>query len=109
MSRKVNEDKLCTAFYQCMDFLNFDQKKYERFMHTLASNNLSGWLSLQNAIATNNADSFAKILNELIRSNSKGVYNVSLGKKVYLDKILNWLNYYNTNELNKVKFKKKIL
>ena len=64
MSRKVNEDKLCTAFYQCMDFLNFDQKKYERFMHSLASNNLSGWLSLQNAIATNNADSFAKILNQ---------------------------------------------
>ena len=29
------------------------------------------------------------------------------GKKVYLDRILNWLNYYNTNKINKVEFKKK--
>ena len=50
---------------------------------------------------------FVKILNKLIRLNSKGVYNVSLGKKVYLDKILNWLNYYNTNKVKRVKFKKK--
>ncbi len=53
------------------------------------------------------ASMFVKILNKLIRLNSKGVYNVSLGKKVYLDKILNWLNYYNTNKVKRVKFKKK--
>ena len=53
------------------------------------------------------ASMFAKILNKLIRLNSKGLYNVSFGKKVYLDRILNWLNYYNTNKINKVEFKKK--
>lgn len=49
---------------------------------------------------------FVKILNKLIRLNSKGIYNVSFGKKVFLDKILNWLNYYNTNKVKIVEFKK---
>ena len=50
---------------------------------------------------------FAKILNKLIRFNSLGIYNVSIGNKVYLDRLANWLNYYNTNKVNKVIFKKK--
>lgn len=53
------------------------------------------------------APMFAKILNKLIRFNSLGIYNVSIGKKVYLDRLANWLNYYNTNKVNKVIFKKK--
>jgi len=64
MTRKVNEDKLCSAFYQSMDFLNLDQKKYERFLHLLASNKLTGWNTLENAVATGNGDSFTKILSE---------------------------------------------
>ena len=53
------------------------------------------------------ASMFAKILNKLIRYNSLGIYNVSIGKKVYLDRLVNWLNYYNTKKVNKVIFKKK--
>jgi hypothetical protein len=64
MTRKVNEDKLCSAFYQSMDFLNFDQKKYERFLHLLASNKLTGWNTLENAIATGNGDTFTQTLSE---------------------------------------------
>ena len=64
MTRKVNEDKLCSAFYQSMDFLNFDEKKYKRFLHSLARNKLTGWKTLENAIATGNQNSFGNTLNE---------------------------------------------
>ena len=49
---------------------------------------------------------FVKILSKMIQKKSTGVYNVSFGKKVYLDKILNWLNYYNTKPLREMIYKK---
>jgi hypothetical protein len=64
MTRKVNEDKLCSAFYQSMDFLNFDEKKYKRFLHSLARNKLTGWKTLENAIAKVNQNSFEQTLQE---------------------------------------------
>lgn len=64
MARSINEDKLCTAFYQSMDFLNFDQKKYQRFLKSLVINNISGWSTLQDAVANNSQDNFSNILNE---------------------------------------------
>ena len=48
---------------------------------------------------------FVKILSKMLQTNCTGIYNVSFGNKVYLDKILNWLNYYNTKPLNKVIYK----
>ena len=45
----------------------------------------------------------------MIQKKCIGVYNVSFGNKVYLDKILNWLNYYNTKPLEKVIYKKKLI
>ena len=48
---------------------------------------------------------FVKILSKMLQKNCTGIYNVSFGNKVYLDKILNWLNYYNTKPLNKVNYK----
>ena len=38
---------------------------------------------------------FVKIIDKLIVNKCVGIYNVSFGKKVYLDYILKWLNYYN--------------
>ena len=49
------------------------------------------------------ANQFSKIILKLIKTKAHGVYNVSLGKKVYLNKIVNWLNFYNTcNVVKKV-------
>ncbi len=48
---------------------------------------------------------FVKILSKMLQTNCTGIYNVSFGNKVYLDKILNWLNYYNTKPFNKVIYK----
>lgn len=50
---------------------------------------------------------FSKILEKLIHLNSTGIFNVSLGKKVYLNKLIEWLNYYNKNSFKKVDLPKK--
>jgi dTDP-4-dehydrorhamnose reductase len=41
---------------------------------------------------------FVKIFLALINNNLKGTYNVSLNKKIYINEILNWLNYKNINK-----------
>jgi nucleoside-diphosphate-sugar epimerase len=38
---------------------------------------------------------FSKVVERLIKKNITGVYNVSIGKKVYLKNLIEWLNYYN--------------
>ncbi len=40
-------------------------------------------------------DMFCEIVENLIVNNTYGIYNVSIGKKIYLKKITNWLNFYN--------------
>jgi nucleoside-diphosphate-sugar epimerase len=48
---------------------------------------------------------FSQIVLELIKENSFGTYNVSLGKKVYLNQLITWLNFYNPNKINIIKKK----
>ena len=43
-------------------------------------------------------EKLCEIILILIELNCKGVYNVSLGKKVYLNQIIKWLNNYNDNQ-----------
>ena len=45
----------------------------------------------------------------LIKKNKSGIFNVSIGKKVYLKKIVKWLNYYNLNKYKIMKISKKNL
>jgi len=40
-------------------------------------------------------NTFCKIVFLLIKKNKSGIFNVSIGKKIYLKKIIKWLNYYN--------------
>lgn len=42
---------------------------------------------------------FSKIVELLIKKDAYGIYNVSAGKKVYVYKIIKWLNYYNKKKL----------
>ena len=39
----------------------------------------------------------SQVISKLIKLNAKGTYNLSVGKKVYLDHIVQWLNYFNPN------------
>lgn len=41
---------------------------------------------------------FSKIISKLIEKESSGIFNVSIGKKVYLAKLTKWLNFYNRNQ-----------
>ena len=52
-------------------------------------------------------DKFCEIFKNIIKKNLSGVYNVSIGQKVYLNDLINWLNISNKKKLKKVKIKKK--
>ena len=41
---------------------------------------------------------FSEIVLKLIKKNAYGIYNVSIGKKIYLKNIIKWLNFYNPNK-----------
>lgn len=45
---------------------------------------------------------FCEIVEKLIKVRAFGTYNISLGKKVYLDKLVKWLNEFNDHQ-NKLK------
>ena len=44
---------------------------------------------------------FCEILEKSIKFNLNGVFNISIGKKIYLNDIIEWLNHYNPNSLIK--------
>ncbi len=46
---------------------------------------------------------FCKIVFKLIYIDAKGTFNVSIGKKVFLSQLNNWLNFYNKNRSKLVK------
>ena len=41
---------------------------------------------------------FVRIVFLLIKKNIFGIFNVSMGKKVFLNELVGWLNHYNTNK-----------
>ena len=48
---------------------------------------------------------FCEIIHALIIKDSYGVFNVSIGKKIYIHKIIKWLNYYNHNQVKLINIK----
>lgn len=42
---------------------------------------------------------FNQIVYELIKKDSFGVFNISLGKKIYINQLIAWLNFYNTKKI----------
>ena len=40
-----------------------------------------------------------EIINISIKKKIYGIYNLSLGKKIYLDTLIKWLNFYNNKEI----------
>ena len=43
---------------------------------------------------------------ELIKKNAFGTYNLSSSKKIFLNEIVNWLNFYNKKKIIKILPKK---
>ena len=46
-----------------------------------------------------------EIIYLLIKNNSYGVYNVSIGKKIYIRRIVKWLNFHNHNKVKYINIK----
>ena len=42
---------------------------------------------------------FNQIIYELIKKDSFGIFNISLGKKIYINQLIAWLNFYNTKKI----------
>ena len=49
---------------------------------------------------------FCEIVEKLITKEVAGVYNVSIGQKVYLTKLINWLNLFNKNKYKSINIPK---
>lgn len=49
----------------------------------------------------------SEIIFKLIQKNSYGIFNVSTGKKIYLNKIVKWLNYHNKYNTTVIPLEKK--
>ena len=45
---------------------------------------------------------FCEIVEKLVTKEVAGVYNVSIGQKVYLNKLINWLNLFNKNKYKSI-------
>ena len=41
---------------------------------------------------------FSEIIRKLLNTNSHGVYNISIGKKIFLKDLVKWLNFHNKNK-----------
>jgi len=49
---------------------------------------------------------FCEMVFNLLKYNAKGIYNVSIGKKIYLNELVGWLNFYNRRKTTKIEIKK---
>ena len=52
-------------------------------------------------------DKFCQIFKNILQKKLLGVYNVSIGQKVYLNDLLNWLNKFNKKKVTRIKINKK--
>jgi len=52
---------------------------------------------------------FNQIVYELIKKNSFGVFNISLGKKIYINQLIAWLNFYNTKKIKVININKSFI
>ena len=109
----------------------FNKNKSTRKVHYTFIDNF--FLNIKKNIIFNNKNlykdfisikKFCEIVRKLVLKDANGIFNVSLGKKVYLKDIVSWLNFYNKNHnlvkeipnnfnkdcfyLNNLKLKKKI-
>ena len=85
-------------------FRNNNKKIYKTFIDSF-------FLNVQRGIIFNNEknykdflsiNKFGEIIEKLINKKVVGTYNVSLGQKVYLAKLVNWLNLFNKNKYQSI-------
>ena len=71
-------------------FIDIFYEKAKKGLIYNNKNNYKDFISIQK---------FCEIVNIIMRKNLKGTFNVSIGKKVYLNDLVSWLNYYNKRKI----------
>jgi nucleoside-diphosphate-sugar epimerase len=86
------------------NFKNKKRKLHKTFYDIFRENTKKGILIKNNKIYKDflSIYKFCEIVEKLIKARAFGIYNVSIGKKVYLDKLVKWLNEFNEHQ-NKLK------
>lgn len=78
---------------------NSKKKLHNTFIDIFFKNIKKGFIIRNNKVFKDFVSSkqLGQLISKLIKLNANGTYNLSMGKKVYLDSIIQWLNFYNTN------------
>ena len=88
--------------------INKSKNNYKKIHKTFID---SFFFNIQRGIIFNNEknykdflsiNKFCEIVERLITKEVAGVYNVSIGQKVYLTKLINWLNLFNKNKYKSI-------
>ena len=83
-------------------------KKYRKIHYTFID---TFFINIKKKIIFNNnhifkdfitMDKFSEILKKLIKVNAIGIFNISIGKKIYLKELVGWLNFYNKQKKIKI-------
>jgi len=88
------------------------KKKYRNVNRTFFDNYLDSLKDNKQVFYDNffkdfiSIEQFLKIFELILKKNLSGTFNVSLGSKVFISEILNWLNYRNKNKLKFISRKK---
>ena len=87
---------------------NHKNKLHQTFIDQFVKFIKKGYLFENNKIFKDfiSINKFCEIILNIISKNIVGTYNLSLGKKVYLNQLVQWLNIHNNKKITKLKIKK---
>mgnify|MGYP001161219896 CR=1 FL=1 len=76
---------------------NSKKKLHETFIDVFFKNIKKGFIIKNQKVFKDFVSSkkFGLLVSKLIKLNANGTYNLSIGKKIYLEQIVQWLNFYN--------------
>ena len=107
LKKLLKEKVLILRISNLVGIKNFNNKKrklYKTFIDIFLENTKKDIIIKNNRIYKDflSIYKFCEIVEKLIKVRAFGTYNISLGKKVYLDKLVKWLNKFNDHQ-NKLK------
>ena len=89
-------------------YKNHKNKLHQTFIDQFVKFIKKGYLFENNKIFKDfiSINKFCEIILNIISKNIVGTYNLSLGKKVYLNQLVQWLNIHNNKKITKLNIKK---
>ncbi len=119
-NKLITENKLKKILHDKLSILRLSnvigvRKKSKRRLHDTFVDNFFKNIKKGKVIKINNEykdflgiNQLVRILDKVIEKKLTGTYNVSIGKKIYLKEIVNWLNYFNLSNYKYIQLNKKL-